>query len=108
IFSRRKGQTTEDYFLGSRRMPVWAVAISVLASSLSVATFIGVPVESYSGDLTYLSTNIGGLIAIAVVALFFIPVFYRHNVATVYGLLERRFGTSSKLASSWMFMIGRV
>lgn len=106
--SRRKKAGTEDYFLGGRRMPVWAVAASVIATATSAATFIGAPEEAYSGNLTYLSTNIGTALAVVIVALVFIPAFYRHNVTTVYDLLEHRFGYAAKLAASWMFMVGRV
>lgn len=106
--ARREPAGTDEYFVASRRMPVWAVALSVLASALSVATFLGVPELSYKGDLTYLSTNIGGLIAVAVVAGFFIPAFYKRNVTSIYELLEQRFGPGAKYAASGAFMVGRV
>jgi len=107
LVSRRKSGS-EDFFLGGRKMPVWAVAASVIATATSAATFIGGPEEAYAGNLTYLSTNIGTALAVLVVALLFIPAFYRHKVTTVYDLLEHRFGYPAKLAASWMFMIGRV
>ncbi len=107
-FSRRKQRDTDDYFLASRQMPFWAVAISILATSQSAATFLGAPEQAYVGDLTYLVANIGGIIAAVVLALYFIPAYYRLNVATPYGMLERRFGPGSSLAASWTFMIGRV
>lgn len=107
-FSRVKHENAEDYFLASRTMPVWAVAISILATAQSAATFVGVPESSYSGDLTYLSTNIGGLLAAILLATVFIPAYYRRNVSTPYQLLEQRFGPGAKLATSWAYMIGRV
>ncbi len=106
--ARREPAGAEEYFLGGRRMPVWAVAISVVASSLSVATFLGVPQQAYAGNLTYLSTNIGGLIAVMVVAYFFIPAFYKHSCTSIYELLEHRFGPGAKQASSLAFMVGRL
>lgn len=106
-FSRAKGGAG-DYFLGGRRMPVWAVSLSVLATATSAATFIGGPEEAYVGDLTYLSANIGTALAVVLVALLFIPAFYRHNVTTVYDLLADRFGPAARTAASGTFMIGRV
>lgn len=106
LSKRQKG--TEDYFLAGRKMPVWAVAISVLATSLSAATFLGAPQQAYAGNLAYISANLGVIIATIIVAIFFIPAFYRQNVTTVYELLEHRFGPGAKLAGSWAFMIGRV
>lgn len=108
VFARRQSKSTGEYFLANRRMPMWAVSVSIIATSLSAATFIGAPEQSYRGDMTYLSANIGGLIAVIVVAAFFIPAYYRHNCTTVYELLERRFGPSSKYATSAAFMVGRT
>jgi len=107
-FSRRSPSGSEEYFLAGRRMPVWVVAISVVATATSAATFIGAPEEAYSGNLTYLSTNIGSLLAVGIVAAFFIPAFYRHRVTTVYDLLEVRYGRKAKVAASWAFLAGRV
>jgi len=108
FFSRKKQASTDDYFLAGRRMPVWAVAISIIATSLSAASFVGVPQQSYLGNLTYLATNIGGLLAIAVVALVFIPAFYRENVTSIYELLGNRMGPGAKTAASAAFLVGRV
>src|SRR5262245_51236665 len=83
-FARREPEGADEYFLAGRQMPVWAVAVSVLATSLSAATFIGGPQQAYVGDLTYLSANLGAVLAILVVAAVFIPVYYRMNVTTVY------------------------
>lgn len=108
LFARREPSGAGEYFLANRRMPAWAVAFSVIASSLSVATFIGVPESVYKGNMTFMSTTLGSLIAVAVVASFFIPAFYRANVTTVYGLLEQRFGPATKQAASGAFMVGRL
>ncbi len=107
-YSRRKSTTTADYFLAARSMPVWAVAVSILATALSAATFLGVPEQAYMGDLTYLSTNLGGLLAIIVVALCFIPAFYKQGVTSIYELLGTRFGLPAQRAASLTFMLGRT
>jgi solute:Na+ symporter, SSS family len=108
IFSRVEAKGTADYFLAGRRMPAWAVAVSIIASSLSVATFTGAPQQSYEGNLAYLSGNIGMLVGVVVVATLFIPVFYRANVTTIYELLEQRLGLGAKRAASAAFMVGRL
>lgn len=105
--SRRKPSGNE-IFLAGRGMPVWAVAISVLATSLSAATFIGGPQQSFEGDLTYFAANLGGLIAVVIVATVFIPAFYRLQVTSIYELLGHRFGGPARTAASAMFMLGRV
>lgn len=108
VWLSRRVSDSRDYFLAGRAMPTWAVSISVLATSLSAATFIGAPQQSYEGDLTYLSATLGTFLAAGVVAMFFVPAFYRHGVTTVYELLETRYGEGAKRAASAMFMLGRI
>src|SRR5215208_509616 len=38
-----KQETTEDYFVGDRSVPWWAIAMSIVATETSTITFISVP-----------------------------------------------------------------
>lgn len=107
-FNRRPAGDTGEYFLGGRRMPVWAVVFSVIATSLSAATFVGGPQQAYAGNLTYLASNIGMILAALLVAWLLIPRMYRENVATPYALLERRFGPAGRRGAAVAFLLGRV
>lgn len=107
-FSRKKITTTRDYFLGNNSMPMWVVAVSVLATSQSAATFLGGPDSGYRSNLTYLATNIGGILGALFVAWILIPRFYQLRAATVYELLEARFGERSKRRAGIMYLVGRV
>ncbi|PHR90852.1 MAG: sodium:solute symporter [Robiginitomaculum sp.] len=108
LFSRREAENSRDYFLGGNTMPYWVVAISVLATSQSAATFLGGPDQGYRGDYTYLATNVGTIIAAVFVAKILIPKFYQLKVTTVYELLEDRFNENTKRAAGGMYLIGRV
>ncbi len=107
LLSRRQA-TTRDYFLGGGKIPAWAAAISLLSAALSGATFIGGPQQSYKGDLSYLIANIGSIIAVLIVAYYFVPMFYKNNDMTVYGILERKFGPPARLAAGSAYLLGRV
>ena len=93
--SRRK-QDAREYFLAERSIPTWAVAISIVATSLSAATFVGVPDSAYAGDITYLTFTFGGFIAMLVVATLFVPKLYRAGTVTIYGYLAQRFGETAR------------
>lgn len=108
LYFARRQRTLRDYFLADRGIPVWAAAISIVATSVSAVTFIGAPEDAYNGNLTYLSLNLSGFIAVVVVALFFVPAFYKHGVASIYEIVGRRFGPGAQKAASGMFLIGRV
>ncbi|WP_100644485.1 sodium:solute symporter [Alteromonas facilis] len=107
MFSR-KANSASDYFLGGNAMPVWAVAISVLATSQSAATFLGGPDQGYRGDLSYLASNIGAFIAALIVSLVLIPRFYQARVFTVYELLQDRFGSQAKQQAGSVYLFGRL
>ncbi|MEP2652160.1 MAG: sodium:solute symporter [Paraglaciecola sp.] len=107
LFNRR-ANTTNDYFLGGNSMPIWTVSISVLATSQSAATFLGGPDQGYRGDLTYLASNIAGLIAAVFVAKFLLPRFYALKAFTVYELLGSRFGDNAKYQAGAVYLFGRL
>ncbi len=106
--SGRRATGRDEFFLAGRSMPAWAVTISILATAQSAATFVGAPQQSYKGDLTYLSANLGALVAVVLTAVFFVPAFYRHGVTSIYELLGHELGTGSQKAASAAFMVGRV
>ncbi len=108
IFSRVKITTTREYFVSANSMPMFAVAISVLATSQSAATFLGVPEYSYNNDFTFIGFYFSALIAVTFVAYVLIPRFYAMKAVTVYELLESRYGESAKRQAGVMFLVGRV
>lgn len=107
-FSRREAKDTAGYFLAGRSMPGWAVALSILATAQSAATFVGVPQKGFGVDFTYLLANVGTIVASIVVATLFLPAYYRLNIATPYQLLETRFGPGARRAASLWYLVGRM
>lgn len=108
LWFARRPEDAESYFLGGRRMPAWAVAISTVATSLSAATFVAAPDQAYRGDLTYLIATLGGIAASVIVSIVFLPVLYARGVTTVYQLLGQRFGPPAQKTGGGMFLLGRV
>jgi SSS family solute:Na+ symporter len=108
VVAARKDQDAREYFLAHRSIPTWAVAISIVATSLSAATFIGVPDEACNGNITYLLLSMGGLIAVVVVAVLFVPRLYRAGTVTIYGYLGERYGPGATVAVSVVFLLGRM
>jgi len=89
-------------------MPTLAVALSILATSQSAATFLGVPEFSYTHNFTLLGFYFSSLLAVIFVAKFFVPRFYEMRAITVYELLESRYGESAKHQAGLMFLLGRI
>jgi len=108
ILSQNKVKTSRDYFTGNNTMPMWAVAISVLATSQSAATFLGGPEYSYTKDLTFLGFYGSAFLAVIFVAKVLVPRFYAIHAITVYEYLEHRYGQRSKRYAGVMFLVGRL
>ncbi len=110
--SRKKGRgglRNREFFLAGRNIPAWVAAVSLVATSLSAATFIGGPAESFKGDLTYLFFNnvagtLGGLLA----AWWLIPAAWKAGGETPYALLEQRGGPMARRAAGVTFLVGRL
>ena len=108
-FSRRgKPRDAREYFLGGNRMSLWVVAVSVLATTQSAATFLGGPDQGFRGDFSYVAANLGAVIGAVFVARVLIPKFYAMRAATVYELLGVRFGPTAMRAAGGFYLIGRV
>jgi Na+/proline symporter len=108
LASRRTIATADDYFLAGHSAPTWLVAVSVLSTVQSAATFLGVPDYSYRGDYAYLTSVAGALLAAVFVARVLMPRFYAQRVTTVYQLLEIRFDVTARRAAGGMYLVGRI
>lgn len=108
FLSTRRQRDATDYFLAGQRVPIWLVAVSVLSTTQSAATFLGAPDYGYRGDYTYLTSYLGYLLAAFVVAVVLIPRFYAAKVTTVYELLKHRYDATAMRAAGAMYLVGRI
>lgn len=105
----RKQKTTADYFLGGRSVPWWAVAASIVATETSTITFISIPGIAFArgGNFQFLQLVFGYLLGRIVIAVLFIPSYFRGELLTVYQLLDRRFGGKIKMLAASLFVVMR-
>jgi len=102
-------KTTEDYFVGDRSVPWWAIAMSIVATETSTITFISVPGVAFSrgGNFQFLQLVFGYMLGRVVISILFIPSYFRGELLTVYQLLERRFGNRIKMLAASLFVVMR-
>jgi SSS family transporter len=109
IARKNRGASLDEYSLGGRRIPVWAVLGSILAAEVSAATFLGAPAEGYkSGNFFYCQLALGTILGRVLVSRAFLGLYYRHEVKSIYEFLQIRFGPSSKNAASLIFLVSRI
>lgn len=109
IFYSGKQETTEDYFVGDRSVPWWAIAMSIVATETSTITFISVPGVAFArnGNFEFLQVVFGYLCGRVVISLLFIPLYFKGELQTVYQLLGERFGNKVKMLASALFVVMR-
>jgi len=109
-FSRRE-KSTEDFFLGGRRIPWWAAGLSIFGTQLSAITFMAIPAKAFDTDWVYFLGNMMIVAVAPAVVFLYLPFFRRLNVTTAYEYLERRFNLATRLLGSAafvLFQLGRM
>lgn len=101
----RKIHSADDYNLGDRSSPWWAIGVSVVATYVSALTFLGGPAWAYGDGMAALAIHVNYPIVIFIVIVFFLPFFFNSGVASIYEYLERRFGRKSRTVMSILFLI---
>ena len=104
----RDEKDTNDFFLGSRKIPPLVACLSFVATEVSALTIIGVPATAYSENWRYLQFFIGSAAARIVVCFLFIPVFYQCNCTSIYEYLRVRFGPETQYTGSFFFFVTRL
>src|SRR6266699_656445 len=109
LWAGRRNRNLEDFSLGSRSIPWWAVLASIIAAETSAATFLGAPTEGFkTRSFIYGQLAIGTVLARIIVAFTFIRPYYRYGVQSIYEFLDIRFGPLTKNLASALFLFTRV
>ena len=104
----QKVSSADDFYLGRRTTPWWAIGISVVATYVSALSFLGGPAWVYSESLAVIAIHVNYPLVIFIVITYFLPFFYNSGVASIYEYQERRFGPSSRVVMSAIFMISQA
>ncbi len=105
--SSRKSDS-ESFFTGNRKSPWYLVAFGMIGASLSGVTFISVPGEVGNSNFYYFQMVLGYLVGYFTIAYVLLPVYYKMNLISIYGYLEKRFGRHAYKTGSAFFLLSRV
>ncbi|QHI69400.1 sodium:solute symporter family transporter [Tichowtungia aerotolerans] len=106
FFFARKNTDTEEYFLGGRSLPGWAIGLSLLGTSISSVTFVAFPADTFKTTwIRFLPHMVFPLVTL-ISARLFLPFFRRGTISSAYEYLGERYGGSiSCYAASVFFLI---
>jgi SSS family transporter len=106
----RNQKGVKDYFLGSRSLPWWSVGLSVMATQLGAISFVSAPAFvglKAGGGLKWLAYEFAVPLSAIFLIMVIIPPLYSRGIVSIYAYLEERFGPSTRLLMSAIFLISR-
>ena len=104
----RKNTDNNAFFLGNKKSPWFVVAFGMIGSSISGVTFVSVPGMVRGLDMTYMQMVFGFLFGYITIAYVLLPLYYKLNLTTIYGYLEKRFGKVSYKTGSSFFILSKT
>jgi len=101
----RRLKSTEGYFVGSRKIPSWAVAFSMVGAAISSVTFLAYPGSAFDKNWSMLVPGLTIPIAALLAVFIFVPFYRKAKLVSVYEYLEMRYGVWARIYGCIMFTI---
>jgi SSS family solute:Na+ symporter len=98
FWAGRGERDAEDYFLAGRSLPWALIGLSLYASNMSGASFVGLMGAAYQHGMVVFNYEWTATLVLVFFALFMLPVFLRARLFTLPEYLEKRFDRRSRWA----------
>ncbi len=108
VWFGRRQKNTEDFFVGGRRMPWFAVGLSILATLFSTLSYLGVPGEMIKQGAGMFLGYLAIPLTYVVISYVWIPFFMRLKLTSAYEYLEQRFSYGVRLLGAVLFILLRL
>ncbi|MGV6828527.1 MAG: sodium:solute symporter [Flavobacteriales bacterium] len=106
-YKTRKNRNVHDYLKGGNKDHWWTIGLSVMATQASAITFLSTPGQAFNDGMGFVQFYFGLPIAMVIICLVFIPIYYQLNVYTAYEYLESRFNLKTRTLTAILFLIQR-
>ncbi len=107
VWYTRKVDNVQSYLLGDRDLPWWTIGLSVMATQASAITFLSTPGQAYEDGMRFAQFYFGLPVAMVILCVFVLPIYYRLKVYTAYEYLEGRFDLRTRTLTAVLFLIQR-
>lgn len=105
-FARRQ-TSTESYFVAKRKIPFWAMGISVMSMLVTSITYVAYPGSAYGINWSNLTPGFMLIVVFAIVGFTIVP-FYREAVGvSAYEYFGKRFGKFTRLYAALAFSLAQ-
>jgi SSS family transporter len=107
VYKTRGSKDVQDYIRGGNEARWWTVGLSVMATQASAITFLSTPGQAFHDGMGFVQFYFGLPIAMIIICMVFIPIYYRLEVYTAYEYLESRFDRKTRTLTALLFLIQR-
>jgi len=107
IYKTRHINTADGYLSGDRQTPWWMVGLSVMATQASAITFLSTPGQAFDDGMRFVQFYFGLPLAMVLLCIFVLPLYFRLKVYTAYEFLESRFDLKTRTLTAIIFLIQR-
>ena len=106
----RENSGNDAFFKANKNSKWYLVAFGMVGTALSGVTFISVPGEVGLPDnqFKYFQFILGNAIGFIIIAKVLLPLYYRMNLTSIYGYIEKRLGIVSYKTAATIFLISRT
>ena len=103
----RKTVTMEGYLKADNSMKWWMMGASIMATQASAITFLSTTGQGMEDGMRFIQFYFGLPIAMVIISVTMVPIYYRLKVFTAYEYLETRFDAKTRSLAAFLFLIGR-
>ncbi|MEW6237837.1 MAG: sodium/solute symporter [Candidatus Omnitrophota bacterium] len=101
IYLGKNIKTGKDFFLAGRKLPWWAVGMSMVVTDIGAIDVVGIAGMAYSYGIVMGNFDWIGCIPVMLIAGFlFIPYFWRSEVYTIPEFLGKRYNKAVRTAAA--------
>lgn len=103
----RKNKNLEGYLKGNNTENWATIGLSIMATQASAITFLSTPGQAYEDGMGFIQIYFGLPIAMILISVFFLPIYYKLKVYTAYQYLEQRFDVKVRALTALLFLMSR-
>ena len=107
VWKTRGSKDLSSFLKGNNDAKWWGIGISIMATQASAITFLSTPGQAYTDGMRFLQFYLGLPIAMVILCITFVPIFYRLKVYTAYEYLESRFDLKTRTLAAILFLVQR-
>ena len=107
VWKTRGSKDLSSFLKGNNDAKWWGIGISIMATQASAITFLSTPGQAYTDGMRFLQFYLGLPIAMVILCITFVPIFYRLKVYTAYEYLESRFDLKTRTLAALLFLVQR-